>query len=100
MRAVFKNHPYQEVSAVKPMVLSIKFIFKTEIESHYPQENSFRRQFGTRARALKHWARFYRIGPHVANLLRGKTGQSEPDVVKRSIAGLIRCKFSLGGNER
>ncbi len=43
MRAVLKNHPYQEVSAIKPVVLSIKFIFKTEVEGHYPQENSFRR---------------------------------------------------------
>ena len=80
MRAVLKNHPYQEVSAIKPMVLSIKFIFKSEVEGHCPQENSFRPQFGNRARALKHCARFYRIDPNVANLLRGKTHQSVPDV--------------------
>jgi hypothetical protein len=29
------------------MVLSIKFIFKAEVEGHYPQENSFRYPFGT-----------------------------------------------------
>jgi hypothetical protein len=42
MRAVLKNHAHQKISAIKPMVLSINFIFKTEVEGHYPQENSFR----------------------------------------------------------
>jgi hypothetical protein len=46
MRAVLENRPHQEVSAIKPMVLSIKLIFKTEVEGHYPQENSFRHQLG------------------------------------------------------
>jgi hypothetical protein len=65
------------------MVLSIKFIFKTEVEGHYPQENSFRHQFGTRV--LKRYARFYRIDPHVANLHRGKTRQNVPDVAARRL---------------
>jgi hypothetical protein len=47
MRAVLKNHSHQEVSAITPMVLFIKFVFKTEVEGHYPQENSFRHQSGT-----------------------------------------------------
>jgi hypothetical protein len=47
MRAVLKNHAHQKISAIKPMVLSINFIFKTEVEGHYPQENSFHHQFGT-----------------------------------------------------